>query len=98
MRKNINENLRNEILLTLKKGEFEVNNNSKLCQIFEIAICYFDVFKTSKIIKLDRDSKIELLKWLEKGNIETENSLFAKLITPPTFLDIMKAASRIDED
>lgn len=96
MKIKINEKLRNEILLTLKNGVFEVKNNSKLCEIFEIAICFFDVFQNSKIIKLDRESKVELIKWLAKGNIETENSVFAKLITPPTFLEIMILASQVD--
>ena len=98
MKKIVTKNLRDEILLTLKHGKFEVTNDSKLCEIFEVSIQFFDVFKRSKVIEIDRECKIELLKWLEKGCIETDNSLFGKTITPPSFLDIMIRASQIDED
>ena len=96
MKIKINEKLRNEILLTLKNGIFEVKNNSKLCGIFKIDIRHFDVFETSRDIQINRESKIELIQWLIKGNLETENSVFAKLITPPTFLEIMILASQVD--
>jgi hypothetical protein len=96
MKIKIYENLRDEILLTLKNGVFEVTNDSKLCGIFEIDIRYFDVFETSRNIALNRKSKIELLEWLAKGHIETNDSLFSKAITPPTFLEIMILASQVD--
>lgn len=98
MKKTVTKKLRDEILLTLKNGKFEVNNNSKLCEIFEVTVLFFDVFKSSKIIEIDRECKIELLKWLEKGYVETDNSVFAKTITPPTFFDIMVRASQVEED
>jgi hypothetical protein len=98
MKKTVTKKLREEILLTLKNGKFEVNNDSKLCEIFEVSIQFFDVFKRPKVIEIDRECKIELLKWLEKGYIETDNSVFAKAITPPTFFDIMVRASQVEED
>lgn len=93
MRINITNDLKREILATLKTGIFEYSENSKICKLLEIQLSYFDVFKAPKKIKINRDCKLELLHWLKKGHLQTENSVFINLITPPTFLDIMKAAS-----
>ncbi|WP_242121644.1 hypothetical protein [Aestuariivivens sediminicola] len=98
MRKKITIRLKNEILLTLKNESFEVSNESQLCEIFDINIRFFELFKRSKNIKIDRQCKIELLQWIKQGYLETNNSLFGKTITPPTFLDVMKAASVLNDD
>lgn len=99
MRKKITNELRNEILLTLKNESFEITENSQLCKMFDISIRFFEVFKGSpRKIKIERECKIELLQWIKQGYIEDENSIFRKRVTPPTFLDIMKAASRVEDD
>jgi len=99
MKKKITKELKNEILLTLKNKSFEVTSESKLGKIFNIEVRTFELFGSPKNIKIDRDCKIELLHWLKQGYIETDESLFAKTVTPPTFLDIMIAAtSQTDED
>lgn len=95
MRIKITKELRVEILFTLKVNSFEVTNESQLCKIFDIYICYFEVFKRSKIIDIDKGCKIELLQWLKQGYIETDNSIFAKTVKHPSFLDIMVAASQV---
>lgn len=96
MRKKILDNLRKEILETLKNGSFQYSEESNICKIFQIHMCYFSAFKVPTTKKINKESKVELLKWLEQGYIETENSEFARLITPPTFLEIMIAASQVD--
>lgn len=97
MRIKLTHDLKNEILLTLKNCNFEVTEDSELCRIFDISIRFFEVFKCSPIICIERQHKIELLHWLKQGYLETENSIFRKRVTPPTFLDIMKAASQVED-
>jgi len=94
MKIKIKEELKNEILLTLKKGFFSYSEQSGICKILEIHMKYFEVFKSPTTREIDRECKIELIQWLQQGHIETDNSLFVTTVTPPTFLDIMKAASR----
>ena len=98
MKKKIRNELKKEILLTLKNQSFEVSTDSQLCKIFEIEIKLFELFKRSKNIKIERQCKIELLNWIKQGYLETDNSLFGKTITPPTFLDVMKAASLVNDE
>jgi len=97
MKIKIKEELKNEILLTLKKGFFNYSEQSGICKILEIHMRYFEVFKCPTTREINRDCKIELIQWLKQGYLETDESIFAKTVTPPTFLDIMKAASRSDK-
>ena len=96
MRKKITNELKKEILLTLKNQRFEVSNDSQLCKVFDINIRFFELFKRPRNIKIDRKCKIEMLEWIKQEYLETDNSLFGKTITPPTFLDVMKAASVVE--
>jgi hypothetical protein len=98
MRKKLTPEIKREILLTLKNESFEASNESQLCKIFNIEIGLFELFESSKIIEIDRQCKIELLLWLKQGYIQTDDSLFAKTTRHPTFLEIMIAASQVDED
>ena len=98
MRKKITNELKNEILLTLKNESYEVSDKSQLGKIFGIEIRLFEVFKSPKSIKIDRHCKIELLQWLKQGFTETDNSSFAKTTRHPTFLEIMIASSQIDDE
>ncbi|MBP1840403.1 hypothetical protein [Formosa algae] len=98
MRIKITKDLREEILLTLKNDCFEVFSDSKLCPIFEIHYEFYKVFKQSRKTDISRESKVELLQWIKKGYIETENSVFANEVKHPTFLEIMITASQVDED
>ena len=96
MRKKITPEIKNEILMTLKKESYEVSDKSQLGKIFGIEIRLFEVFESPKNIKIDRQCKIELLQWINQGFIETDNSSFAKTTRHPTFLEIMIASSQID--
>ena len=98
MKIKITKELKDEILLTLKNGYFEVLESSKLCKILNIKVDYFDVMKFDKIIEIDKRCKIELLQCIKQGYINTDNSVFVEAITPPTFLEVMIAASQVDED
>lgn len=97
MKIKLNKNLKKEILITLKNGFFKYSRKSLVCKIFNIDIQFIEVFKSPKQKELNRESKVELLQWLKLGYINTENSAFSKLLTPPTFLEIMIAATSRDK-
>jgi hypothetical protein len=95
MRKKITNELKEEILIILKKEEIEVSHKSELCKVFNVCIQTYELFKIDKKVEINRKIKIELLQILKQGYINNVDSELKKLITPPTFLDIMKLASQV---
>lgn len=98
MRIKLTSGLKTEILLTLKNQSYQVSDKSQLGKVFEIGISLFELFKSPKNIKIDRECKIELLQWLKQDFIQTDDSIFAKTTRHPTFLEIMIAASQVKKD